>query len=58
MSEETSTKEITKFARPRKVWGAEQIFFFLLVKRSRGHILTKEVQRGTPGTPRKSGFSD
>ena len=28
----------------------------LLVKRSRGHILTKETHRDTPGTPRNSGF--
>ena len=58
MSEKTSTKEITKFARHPKVWGAEQIFFLLPVKWSWGHILAKEVQRGTPRTPRKSDFSD
>ena len=32
------------------------INFFLHGKRARGHILTKEPQRATPGTPRKSVF--
>ena len=39
-------------------YGGPNKFFPLLVKRSWGHILTKEAQRGTPGTPRKSGFYD
>ena len=57
MSTNISTKEITKFTRHRKLWGAMSIFFFLHGKWSRGHILTKDRQCQTPGTPRKSGFS-
>ena len=33
-------------------------FFSLQLQGSRGHILTKERHQETPGTPRKSGFSD
>ena len=50
--------------RDHKIYTASQsmgrrvICFFLLGKWSLGHILTKEAQWGTPGTPRKSGFSD
>ena len=54
----TSTKEITK-CRGKFFWRVTaKKKKFLLLKRSRGHILTKERHRETPGTPRKSGFSD
>ena len=56
MSENISTKEITKFTRHAKVWGAKY-FFFLLGKRARGQILTNDTQRHSPGTPQKSGES-
>ena len=56
MSANTSTKEITKFAVPRSFLLELQISFFLHGKWSRGHILTKDTQRHTPGTPRKCGF--
>ena len=58
MSEKTSTKEITK-CRGKIFWRVTaKKKIFLLLKRSRGHILTKERHRETPGTPRKSVFSD
>ena len=57
MSENTPMKEITKFAVPRSFLPELQISFFLHGKWSRGHILTKDTQWHTPGTPRKSGFS-
>ena len=38
-------------------WVGSKFFFFLHGKWSRGHILTKDTQWHTPGTPRKSGFS-
>ena len=38
--------------------GGQVILFLLHGKWSRGHILTKDRQCQTPGTPRKSGFSD
>ena len=56
MSANISTKEITKFTWHAKVWGVKY-FFFPTWKVVGGHILTKEAQRGTPGTPQKSGFS-
>ena len=57
MSANISTKEITNFAVPRSFLPELQISFFLHGKWSRGHILTKDRQWQTPGTPRKSGFS-
>ena len=57
MSENTSTKEITKSCGKKIGWLPSKFFFFLLGKWSRGHILTNDTQRHTPGTPRKSGFS-
>ena len=58
MSANISTKEITNVAVPRSFLPELQISFFLLLKGSQAHILTKDTQRHTPGTPRKSGFSD
>ena len=57
MSEKKLNERDNKICTASESMGGRAIFFFLLVKRSRGHILTKEAQRGTPGTPRKSGFS-
>ena len=46
MSEKTSTKEITK-CRGKIFWRVTaKNFFFLLVKRSRGHILKRAVGGG------------
>ena len=58
ISENSSAKEITKSCGKIFWRVTAKNFFSLLVKRSQGHILTREVQRGTPGTPRKSDFSD
>ena len=56
MSANISMKEITKCCGKIFWLVTEQIFFFLHGKWSRGHILTKDRQCQTPGTPRKSGF--
>ena len=50
-------KEFTKIAVPRSFLPELQFSFFLHGKWSRGHILTNDTQRHTPGTPRKSGLS-
>ena len=57
MTERAQLKEFTNFAVPRSFLPELQISFFLHGKWSRGHILTKDRQCQTPGTPRKSGFS-
>ena len=55
-SKRAKNKGVTK--SPGKIFWlvTEQIFFSLHGKWSRGHILTKDTQRHTPGTPRNCGF--
>ena len=54
----TSTRD-HKFYTACQSIGRQVICFLLLHgKQTRGHILTKEDQWGSPGTPRKSGFYD
>ena len=51
-------KEFINFAVPCSFLPELQISFFLHGEGSRGHILTRDTQWHTPGTPWKSAFSD